>query len=321
MRNPYEVLGLNKTAAAADIKSSFRKLAKKYHPDQSKEVKAKERFSEVNQAYEILGDDKKRAAFDRGEIDAEGKPRAPDFGGFGFEPRRSGARAGGAPSGNNAEHFEFNFGGGRGGHSGLGGDDAADILSQFFGGGGASRSARRGPPRGSDIAVTAQVPLEAAAAGGSVRVNLSGGRAVEIKAPAAMEDGMQIRLRGQGEPAPAGGEAGDAMVTLKLAPHPQFRVEGRDLRHDLALTPYECGLGAKINVPTLQGTVELNIPPGSNGGRVLRLRGKGLPATDKAAAGDLLVTLRIMLPEALDSVADALMRQWQATSPFDPRKL
>jgi DnaJ-class molecular chaperone len=131
---------------------------------------------------------------------------------------------------------------------------------------------------------------------------------------------MQIRLRGQGEPSAAGGEAGDAMVTLKFAPHPQFKVEGRDLRHDLALTPYECAFGAAVNVPTLQGAVELNIPKGSNGGRVLRLRGKGLPAGGKVAGGDLLVTLRIMLPETLDSETEAMLRAWRDTRPYDPRK-
>lgn len=312
MRNPYDVLGLTKTATAPEIKTAFRKLAKKYHPDQSKDPKAKERFAEANQANEILGDDKKKAAFDRGEIDAEGKPRAPDF--SGFTQQRGGARAGAPPGGFGAEHFEFNFG--SGGRS-AGGDDASDILSQFFGGG---ARGRRAPLRGVDLTVSAMVSLEAAATGGTVRVNLGGGRAVEVKAPAGMEDGTQIRLRGKGDPAPMGGEAGDALVTLRLAPHPQFKVEGRDLRHELALTPYECALGAAINVPTLQGAVELNIPAGSNGGRVLRLRGKGLPATDKAAAGDLLVTLRITLPETLDSGTEALLKQWRTTRPYDPRK-
>ena len=312
MRNPYDILGLPKTAEASAIKTAFRKLAKKYHPDQSKEPKAKERFTEANQAYEILGDEKKRGAFDRGEIDAEGKPRAPDFGGF--DPRRAGR------PGSNTEHFEFNFGGGGRQPGGAGGmDDASDILSQFFGGGGGGR-AKRGPVRGNDIGVTAQVSLESAFSGGTIRVHFPGGRAVEIKAPAAMEDGMQIRLRGQGEPSATGGEAGDAMVTLKIAPHPQFRLEGRDLRHDLALTPFEAALGAKVNVPTLNGTVELNIPAGSNGGRSLRLRGKGLPATDKVAAGDLLVTLRLMLPEVLDAETEAALREWRDKRGYDPRK-
>ena len=311
MRNPYDVLGVTKAAAAADIKSAFRKLAKKYHPDQSKEPKAKERFAEVNQAYEIVGDDKKRGAFDRGDIDAEGKPRAPDFGGF--DPRRQQPGSAGG--------FEFNFGGGgRSPFGAAGGDDAADILSQLFGGGGARRGAARGPQRGADISVTAQVGLEAAAAGGLIRVNLGGGRAVEIKAPAGMEDGMPIRLRGQGEPGPAGGEAGNAMVTLKFAPHPHFRVEGRDLRHDLLVTPYECGLGAKINVPTLSGKVELNIPPGSDGGRSLRLRGRGLPASDKAPAGDLLIKLRVKLPEPMDAETETALRDWRDKRPYCPRK-
>ena len=291
MRNPYEVLGVAKGAAAGDVKSAFRKLAKKYHPDQSKEPKAKERFAEATQAYEILGDDKKRAAFDRGEIDAEGKPRAPDLGGFGFNQRRGRAGA----------RFE----------------GADDILSQLFRGG---TRANRGPAKGADLAVALQVGLETAVSGGPLRVALPSGKTIEIRVPAGMEDGQQMRLRGQGEPGPAGGEAGDAIVTLRLAPHAQFKVEGRDLRHDLFVTPYECALGAKLPVPTLSGKVEVNIPAGSNGGRSLRLRGKGLPATDKLPAGDLLVKLRVMLPENLDGETRGLLEQWRDGQPYDPRK-
>lgn len=311
MRNPYEVLGVAKGAAAGDVKSAFRKLAKKYHPDQSKEPKAKERFAEANQAYEILGDDKKRAAFDRGEIDAEGKPRAPDLGGFGFNQRRGRAGAGGG-----AEHFEFNFGGGASA-AGARFEGADDILSQLFRGG---TRANRGPAKGADLAVALQVGLETAVSGGPLRVALPSGKTIEIRVPAGMEEGQQMRLRGQGEPGPAGGEAGDAIVTLRLAPHAQFKVEGRDLRHDLFVTPYECALGAKLPVPTLSGKVEVNIPAGSNGGRSLRLRGKGLPATDKLPAGDLLVKLRVMLPENLDGETRGLLEQWRDGQPYDPRK-
>ena len=311
MRNPYEVLGVAKGAAAGDVKSAFRKLAKKYHPDQSKEPKAKERFAEANQAYEILGDDKKRAAFDRGEIDAEGKPRAPDLGGFGFNQRRGRASAGGG-----AEHFEFNFGGGASA-AGARFEGADDILSQLFRGG---TRANRGPAKGADLAVALQVGLETAVSGGPLRVALPSGKTIEIRVPAGMEEGQQMRLRGQGEPGPAGGEAGDAIVTLRLAPHAQFKVEGRDLRHDLFVTPYECALGAKLPVPTLSGKVEVNIPAGSNGGRSLRLRGKGLPATDKLPAGDLLVKLRVMLPENLDGETRGLLEQWRDGQPYDPRK-
>ena len=318
MRNPYEVLGVKKAASAGEIKSAFRKLAKKYHPDQSKEPKAKERFSEANQAYEILGDDKKRGAFDRGEIDAEGKPRAPDLSGFGFNPRRS--RSGAAGPGG-TEHFEFNLGGNPFGAQagGAGVDGADDILSKLFGGGAGMR-ANRGPARGADLAATLQVPLETAVSGGPLRVALANGKMIEIRVPVGMEDGQQMRLRGQGDPAPAGGEPGDVIVTLRLATHPHFKVDGRDLRHDLFVTPYECALGAKVPVPTLSGKVELNIPQGSNGGRSLRLRGKGLAASDKLPAGDLLVKLRIMLPESLDVDTRAAMEKWRDSQPYDPRK-
>ena len=319
MRNPYDVLGVAKTASAAEIKSAFRKLAKKYHPDQSKERQAKERFAEANQAYEILGEDAKRGAYDRGEIDGDGKPRAPDFGGF-----RQGARRGPAAQGPaGAEHFEFNFGGGGPFGRGQGGQPGfdADILSELFGAASA-RSGRpqAGPQRGEDVAVTALLSLEDAISGTVLRVALPNGKTLEVKAPAGSEDGRQMRLRGQGGPAPRGGEAGDAIVTLKFAPHKSFKVEGRDLRLDLPLTVYEARFGAKIAAPTLQGQVELTIPANSNSGRTLRLRGKGLPASGNAVAGDLLVTLQIALPDAADAGFDAAMREIEAKSPYEPRK-
>ncbi|MGA8171016.1 MAG: DnaJ C-terminal domain-containing protein, partial [Methylocystis sp.] len=171
-----------------------------------------------------------------------------------------------------------------------------------------------------DVVATATVPLETAVLGGSTRVALPGGRMVDVKVPAGMDDGQQIRLRGQGHPGPVGGEAGDALVTVKIVPHPYFRVEGRDLRLDLPVTLYEAALGAKVETPTLAGKVELSIPPGSNGGRVLRLRGKGLPASDGKPAGDLYVSLKLMAPEAADSEYEALMTKLRDKKPYDPRK-
>jgi DnaJ-class molecular chaperone len=305
MRDPYEVLGLAKSASAAEVKSAFRKLAKKFHPDQSKESRAKERFAEIGSAYEILGDEKKRAAFDRGEIDAEGKPRAPQFEGFGFG-RRPGAAG-------EFHGFNFDVGGDPGARAGF----EADILSELFGGRMGGRA--RAPSRGEDVAVAVSVPLAMAAGGGSARVALPTGKTLDVAIPAGVEEGKQIRLRGQGRPGTRNAPAGDAIVTIHYAPHPLFKVEGRDLKLDLPITLYEAVLGAKVRTPTLSGEVEIAIPPGTSSGRVLRLRGKGLPASGEAPAGDLLATLRIAMPAQEDADLAALMRRWRDEKPYDPR--
>ena len=311
MRDPYTVLGVPKSAGADEIKKAFRGLAKKFHPDQNKtDPKAKEKFSEANSAYEILGDEKKRAQFDRGEIDAEGKPRFQGFDGFGGGRRRP------QPG---AQEYEHNFsGGGAGGPRG--GFDPSDIFADFFGGGGRGRGRARAAPKGEDLQGSVTVSLTEAVQGGSARVALANGRTLEIKVPAGIEEGKQIRLKGQGNPGPMGGEPGDALVTVRIAKHPFFRVEARDLRLDLPITLYEAVLGGKVQVPTLGGAVEMTLPPGTNSGRVLRLRGKGLPAAGAAVAGDLLVTLRVTLPEKIDAEFEGLMRKWQGANPYDPRK-
>ena len=237
-------------------------------PTKARSRRAKERFAEVGSAYEILGDAKKRGAFDRGEIDAEGKPRAPQFEGFGFGRKGDGA---------DFRNFSFDFGGG--GFSAESGSIDPDILSELFGAGRARGRARSQPARGEDIAATVAVPLATAANGGSIRVALPTGKTLDVAVPAGIEDGKSIRLRGQGHPGPRNGPAGDVIVTIRYAPHPLFKVDGRDLRLDLPITLYEAVLGAKVRVPTLGGEVEMSIGPGMSGGRVLRLRGKGLPAS------------------------------------------
>jgi DnaJ-class molecular chaperone len=318
MRDPYDVLGVAKTASAADIKKAFRQLAKKYHPDRNKDdVKAKERFAEIGQAYEILGDEKKKAQFDRGEIGGDGKPRG--FEGFGAGGPGGFSRAWrNAGAGPGEQHFEFNFGaGGPGGPAGAGAGGFEDLFSDLFGG---RRRAQAAPTRGDDVVATATVPLETAARGGSARVLVPSGRTLEVKVPAGVEDGQQIRLRGQGAPGMRGGEPGDALVTVKIAPHPFFRLEGRDLRLDLPVAIYEAALGAKVSTPTLDGRVELAVPPGSNGGRTLRLRGKGLPASESKPAGDLYVTLKVMLPEEPDAEFEARMRELRERHHYDPRR-
>lgn len=311
MRDPYEVLGVTKSANHAEIKKAYRHLAKKYHPDHNKnDPKAASRLAEINAAYEIVGDEDKKVKFDKGEIGADGKPRFAGFEGFGAGP---GGFGGFAKSGSGPGGTRFDFGQGF---------DAADILSDLFGG--AARRGSGGPGgaarRGGDVVATARVALETAVRGGSTRVVMPSGRTLDVSIPAGVEDGQQIRLRGQGQAGPVGAEPGDALITVRITPHPHFRVEGRDLRLDLPVTLYEATLGARVPVPTLTGTVELSVPPGSNGGRVLRLRGKGLPAADGKLAGDLYVSLKVMLPEAVDADFEALMKKWRDGKPYDPRK-
>ena len=319
MRDPYTVLGVAKGASAADIKKAYRRLAKQYHPDQSKDAKAKDKFSEVGSAYEILGDEKKRGAFDRGEIDAEGKPKFHGFEGFSNAGAGSNGGAGGF------EGFEFNFGGGGAGRGrGQQGFDASDIFADLFSGAGRGQRSggfgqQQAPMKGEDVQASVTVSLADSVHGAKARVTLPTGRDLEISVPVGIEDGKQIRLKGQGQPGGRGGTSGDAIVTVHIARHPLFRTEGHDLRLDLPITLYEAVLGAKVNVPTLEGQVELGIPAGTNGGRVLRLRGKGLIRSG-GTRGDLLVAPRIVLPDnakaELADVAKALAEQ----HPYDPRK-
>ena len=336
MRDPYEVLGVSKSAGAGEIKTAFRRLAKKHHPDANKhDPKAASRFAELNAAYEVLGDGDKRKAFDRGEIDAEGKPR---FRGFeGFNQQGGGAGAGGFGPGSQFESFSFGSEGVRRGSrgragSGVGGGAFEDILRGMFGDklsemGGAGRARAGGfgtqfepedfgAASGRDLHASLTISLEDAAKGAKTRVHLPTGKDVEVKIPAGITDGQQIRLKGQGWP--AGNGAGDAMITVNIAPHPLFEVHGTDLRLDLPVTLYEAVLGAKVRVPTLDGAVELAIPAGTSSGRTFRLKGKGLKS--KGGAGDLLAAVRIVLPEGSDSELKELMRQWRESKPYDPRK-
>jgi len=327
MRDPYDVLGVSKNASAADIKSAFRKLAKKLHPDANKhDPKAASRFAELNAAYEILGEDDKRKAFDRGEIDAEGKPRFQGFEGFGGGRGRGGGfgREGGFETFSwGTDGFRQAGGGaGGGGFRGFGGFE--ELLKEAFGG--RARGGRAGggfqfdeEESGSahDISATLAIALPEAAKGVKKRVQLPTGKEVEVKIPAGIADGQTIRLKGQGLAGP-GGRAGDVLITVAVAPHPLFTRAGADLRLELPITLYEAVLGGKVRVPTLDGAVELAIPPGTNAGRTFRLKGKGFPAKD--GAGDLLATVRIMLPEGGDAELETLMRKWRDGKPYDPRK-
>jgi DnaJ-class molecular chaperone len=324
MRDPYEVLGVTRSASAAEIKSAFRKLAKKLHPDANKhDPKAAARFAELNAAYEIVGDKDKRKAFDGGEIDAEGKPRFQGFEGFGQQP------GGGFGRGSGFESFSWGpegaQAGGRAGARGFAGFE--DILKDVFGGRGAGGRAARGGMHfepedfgvaaGRDISAALSITLAEAAKGVKKRVQLPTGKEVEVKIPAGLDEGQQIRLKGQGLPG-AGGRTGDLLITVSVTPHPLFQRDGADLRLDLPVTLYEAVLGGKVRVPTLEGAVELAIPAGTNSGRTFRLKGKGFPAKERK--GDLLASVRIVLPHAHDHELEELMRKWREAKPYDPRK-
>jgi DnaJ-class molecular chaperone len=315
MRDPYEVLGVPRGASAAAIKSAYRKLAKKHHPDSNNnDPKAAARFSELNSANEIIGDEDKRKQFDRGEIDADGKPR---FQGFpGGDPRARGAARGGF------ESRTFRSGAGPGG---MGGGGFEDILNSMFSG--ARGGARPGgatsfefDPGGIaldlDLNVAMAVSLEESVRGEEKRVRLPTGKELNVKIPAGVVAGQVIRLKGQGETAP-GHPPGDLLITVSIAPHAFFKLDGNDLRVELPITLYEAVLGGKIRVPTLGNAVELSIPKNTSSGRTFRLKGKGLPKA--GAVGDLFVTTRIMLPDGNDAELEALMEKWRDGQPYNPR--
>ncbi len=325
MRDPYEVLGVDRKASAGDIKSAYRRLAKKLHPDANKnDPKAATRFAELNAAHELLGDEDKRKAFDRGEIDSEGKPRFRGFEGFGGGARPGAGYGGYGPEAN----FEsFNFGPegftrttrrGRGGFGGF-----EDILKEAFGqaGRGARSGSRAGFEQdefavGGDVHASLTVTLPDAAHGVTQRLRLPTGKDVDVKIPAGITNGQQIRLKGQGMAGQAG--AGDVLITVSIAPHTIFSLDGADIRLDLPVTLYEAVLGAKVRVPTLDRPVEITIPAWTSSGRTFRLKGKGFPA--KSGRGDLLATVRITLPDGRDSELEALMKKWQSGKSYNPRK-
>ena len=302
--DPYATLGVPRGASEQDIKSAYRKLAKELHPDRNKDnPKAAERFSEVTRAYDLLSDKDKRAKFDRGEIDVDGNPAMPFGGGFGGG---GGFRGGAGQSrGYSARDFEgfgaademdlgdifeglFGRGGPRGGMGGMGG----------MGGG------RRQPPqRGANVAYRLRVPFVDAATRKDQRITLRDGSTIDLKLPAGVEDGTQMRLKGKGEPGPGG--TGDGLVTIEIEPHPFFTRDGDDVRLELPVTVDEAVRGAKVKAPTVDGPVMLTVAPGSGSGKVLRLKGRGF-SSKSGGRGDQLVTLAIQLPERLDELAQRL---------------
>ncbi|MDY7522591.1 DnaJ C-terminal domain-containing protein [Sphingomonas sp. 10B4] len=308
MADPYTTLGVARTASEAEIKKAYRKLAKELHPDKNKDnPKASERFSTVTQAYDLLNDKDKRARFDRGEIDGDGNPAAP----FGF-----GAGAGN-PGG-------FRPGPGGGGFQ-ADGPDLSDIFENMFsGGGGGGRGGfaggfggfgRREQPKGGNILYKLDVPFIDAVAAKPQRITLGDGKTIDLKIPAGLESGAQMRLAGKGQAGPGGN--GDGIVTITVLPHRFFERVGDDVRLDLPVSLVEAVLGASVRVPTAEGAVMLTVPKGSTSGKTLRLRGRGFHRKD-GTRGDQLVTLMIDLP-ADDAALIAFAEGWKDESARNPR--
>lgn len=296
--DPYAVLGVPKTASQKEVQAAFRELAKKLHPDLHPGVKdAQQRFQEVSAAYDIIGDTEKRARFDRGEIDASGAE----------QPQRRYYRDF-AEAGSASDTY-----GGTSGFADFG--NADDILSSFF-----SQRARRGfRMGGADRRYRLEVDFLDAVNGTTQRVTLPDGESLEVAIPPGTQDGQVLRLRGQGEPGPGGGEAGDALIEIAVRPHPFFKRDGDDIRLDLPISLTEAVTGAKIPVPTPTGTVILTIPKHSNSGKVLRLKGKGVRRPN-GKHGDEYLILKIMLPERPDPELEKFVTNWLAGKAFNPRR-
>jgi DnaJ-class molecular chaperone len=315
MRDPYTVLGVSRSASEKDIKSAYRKLAKKYHPDQNPDDPAAHgKFAEATHAYDLLNDAEKRGQFDRGEIDAEGNPRFAGFGnGFGGATRgaRPGAGAGGFSAEDILKEFMSGFGGqprgGAGARGPTGGAQWDPFTGAAAGGGAGARM------KGDDVVVNVAISLEDAHKAASVPVRMPNGKVLSVKLPEKVEEGQQIRLKGQGTPNPFG-EAGDALVTVKFEKSKTFRKDGHDVRTDVPVTLYEAVLGAKVRVPTLDGSVELTLPPGVDTSKALRLKGKGLYGD-----GDLYVNIRVVLPPGGDADLEALARFMRDQKPYKVR--
>ena len=304
MADPYKTLGVARDATEADIKKAYRKLAKELHPDRNKDnPKASERFSQVTNAYDLLNDKDKRARFDRGEIDGDGNPAAP----FGFGGGGGGrAQPGG---GFRSEGYE------------TGGPDMSEIFEGLFGGaqrgggGFSSGFGRRAQPKGENVAYRLQVPFVEAATLEPQRVTLADGKTLDLKLPAGVETGTQMKLGGKGEPGPGG--AGDAILTIDVQPHRFFTRDGDDVRIDLPISLAEAVLGGSIKAPTVDKPVMLTIPKGTTSGKTLRLKGKGFHKKG-GGRGDQLVTLMIDIP-ANDAALATFVEGWKDHGAGNPR--
>ena len=291
--DPYEVLGVERTAADEDIRKAFRKLAKELHPDLNpSDSVAAERFKKVSAAYEIVGDPPKRKQYDRGEIDAAGEPKRPAYSSAGF-------------------------GGGAGGGFGFG-----DVFDDIFGArarnGGRHGAAGGFPIRGQDVRYTLEVEFMESVSGARKRVTLPEGGTLDLNVPEGVMDGQVLRLKGKGGPGSHGAPAGDALVEIKVKPHGQFMRQGDDIRCEVPITLDEAVLGAKIEVATTTGKVQLTLPKGTGSGRVFRLKGKGVRNMSSGISGDQLVTIKIVMPEEIDEDLAYFFSVWRDKHGYDP---
>ena len=299
MEDPYVTLGVAKDASPDDIRRAYRKLAKKHHPDLNPGNKqAEERFKTISIANELLSDAEKRARFDRGEIDASGQERGPPPGYRQYADAEPGRRYG-------AQAGEWNP------------EDLGDIFSSMFGEGGPARGNFKA--RGRDEHYTLVTDLLDAIFGATKRLTLPDGRTLDVKIPPATAEGQLLRLRGQGGAGQNGGPAGDALIEVHIAPHPHFERDGQDIRMELPVNLPEAVLGGPVEVPTPGGMVRMRIPPRSDSGTELRLRGRGVPAHGSLPAGDLYATLRVVLGTP-DAALEEFLRGWKPQNPANPRQ-
>jgi len=297
MKNLYEILGVSKDASQSDIKSAYRKLAKALHPDLNpSDPKAEARFKEVSAAFDILGDQDKRAKYDRGEIDASGQERKQ------HDYYKQHADAGGAQQYGSDASFE----------------DLGDIFAEMFRReGGADGSFQI---RGGDVRYHLAVDFMDAAKGAAKRISLPDGSALNVKVPVGVKDGQIIRLRGKGRPGRGGGPSGDAYIEIAVREHKMFRREQDDIIMDLPISIDEAVLGGKVEVQTLNGRVRVTVPKGSSTGQILRLKGKGVKNLKRGQRGDQKCILKIILPDLIDPDLEALMTNWRTDHAYNPRE-
>jgi DnaJ-class molecular chaperone len=296
MKDPYDALGVERTASLEDIRTAYRRLAKKLHPDLNPgNREAEERFKEVASAYDILSDKDKRQRFDDGEIDATGaeRPRQRYYKDFASQPDQ--------PYANSSGFADF--------------ADTDDILSEFL----RQQAHARANARGPDLSYRLPVEFLDAVNGGTMRLNLPEGGTLDVRIPPGIVDGQTLRLRGKGAPGRGEGGAGDALVEVSIKPHRFFTRQGDDIHVEVPVTLTEAVLGGRINVPTPTGPVTMTVPKHANAGTVLRLRGKGVARSD-GGHGDEFVKLKLMLPEKPDPELETFLSNWEAGKTYDPRR-